>query len=301
MATQTSQTLNAALLVPGLKEVFFNKYGQWPEEFRMFLNVDGSKRAFEEKMLVAAFGQTQVKPEGTATAFEDLTDRAPIRLTHVARGLGFRVTREAMDDELYNIINQAPASLARSVRQTKEVIGAAPLNNAFSSSFLGLDGVSLVNDAHPLLGGGTFDNKLTADLTPTSVRAALIAAEKYIDDKGFNIMLRMTQMVVPPDLMFKAREILGSQQKPFTSDNELNVLKDVGLQSLVLHFLTSTTAWFLLAAKADHSLQYFERVTPTFEEADDFDTGDAKFKTYHRDISGFWNHFGVIGSDGTGA
>lgn len=298
--TTTRDTLDSALLVPGLKQVFFNEYADWPEEFRQFQNVEGSKRSFEEKMLVAAFGLTQIKPEGTGMSFDDLTDRPPIRLTHVARGLGFRVTREAMDDELYNVINQAPASLSRSVRQTKEIIGVAPLNNAFDSNFLGMDGEELCHDAHPLLGGGTFDNKLTSDLTPTAIRAALIAAEKYIDDKGLNIMVRMTQLIVPPDLMFKAREILGSQLKPFTSDNEINVLKEQGLSSLVLHFLTSTTAWFLLSDKRDHSLQYFERILPTFENADDFHTGDALFKTYHRDSAGFWNHFGIIGSDGTG-
>jgi hypothetical protein len=299
--TTTRDTLDSATLVPGLRKIFFNEYDQWPEEFRTFQNVETSGRSFEEKMKVAAFGATQVKPEGTATTYEDLIDRAPIRLTHVARSLGFRVTREAKDDHLYQVINEAPSALSRSVRQTKEIIGAAPLNNAFDSSFTGLDGEELCHDAHPLLGGGTFDNLLTAQLTQTSVRAGLIAAEKYIDDKGLNIMIRMAWLAVPSDLMFDAREILGSQLRPFTSDNEMNVLKDAGLRSLVLHFLTSTTAWFLLAEKKDHRLQYFERVMPTFENADDFDTGDSKFKTYHRDSSGFWDHFGIVGSDGTGA
>lgn len=299
--TTTSQTLNSAMFAPGLKKVFFNEYAEWPPEYPQFQNVETSKRSFEEKMLVAAFGTTQVKPEGTGTAFEDLTDRAPLRQTHVARSLGFRVTREAMDDELYGIINQAPASLSRSVRQTKEIVGAAPLNNAFDSNFLGIDGEELCHDAHPLLGGQTFDNKLTSDLTPTAMRAALIAAEKYIDEKGLNIMIRIKHLAVPSDLMFKAREILGSQLKPFTSDNEINVLREQGLTSLVLHFLTSTTAWFLLSDKRDHSLQFFDRITPTFEDADDFATGDALFKTYHRESSGFVHHYGIIGSDGTGA
>lgn len=299
--TTTSQTLDSATLVPGLKQIFFNDYAQWPTEYATFLNVETSKRAFEEKMLAAAFGLTQLKPEGTGTSFEDLTDRAPIRLTHVARSLGFRVTREAMDDELYGIINAAPASLQRSVNQTKEIIGASVLNNAFDSNFTGLDGTELCADTHTRLGGGTFDNKLTAELTPTSLRAALIAAEKYTDEKGLNIMVPMRHLVVPVDLMFKAREILGSTLKPFTSDNEINVLKEQGLTSLVLHFLTSTTAWFLLSDKRDHSLQYFERVRPTFENSDEFSTGDALFKTYHRDSSGFWHDYGVIGSTGAGA
>jgi hypothetical protein len=298
--TTSRSTLNSATLVPGLRKIYFNTYDQWPEEFRGYLNVDTSKRSFEEQMKVAAFGLTQVKPEGTGTTYEDLTDRAPIRLTHVARSLGFRVTREAMDDELYGVINKAPAALSRSVRQSKETIGASPFNNAFSASFTGLDGVALCHDAHPLLGGGTFDNKLTADLTPTSLRAALVAAEKYVDDKGMPIMVKMRWLIVPPDLMYKAREILGSANVPYKADNEINVLRNE-LQSMVLHFLTSTTAWFVIADKGQHSLQYFERVTPTFENADDFDTGDSKFKTYHRDSAGFWDHFGVIGSDGTAA
>lgn len=298
--TTTRSTIDSQILVPGLKEVFFNEYSQWPEEFSIFLNVDTSKRSYEEKMLVAAFGLTQIKAEGTGIGYEDLTSRPPVRLTHVSRALGFRITREAMDDELYGVFKAAPSALSRSVRQTQEIIGGSVLNNAFSSSFTGLDGVSLCNTAHPLLSGGTFSNKLTNDLTPTGLRAALIAAEKYVDEKGLNIMIRVKHLVVPPDQMFKARECLGSEKKPYSSDNEINVLRDQGLSSFVWHFATSTTAWFLLADKRDHKLQYFKRVSPTFENADDFDTGDAKFKTYHRDIAGFWHHFGVIGSDGTG-
>jgi hypothetical protein len=299
--TMTSQSLNAAILVPGLSKVYFNEYNQWPEEFRQFLNVEGSKRSFEERMLVAALGLTQVKPEGFGITYEDLLDRPPIRMTHVARALGYRCTREAKDDDMYNVIADGARALARSVRQTKELIGAAPLNNAFNAAFTGLDGVSLCNTAHPLLGGGTFSNMLSATLSPTSLRALLIAAEKAVDDKGLNVMIPMRHLVVPVDLRYRAMQILGSPLEPFKADNEINPLRELGLKAMTLHFLTSAVACFLLADKSQHALQYYERVKPEFEGADDFDTGDSKFKTYHRDSSGFWHHWGVFGLDGTGS
>jgi hypothetical protein len=280
--------------------VFFNEYGQWPEEFSMVANVKTSKRSYEEAMMVVAFGSTQVKPEGTGTTYEDLVDYAPIRATMVSRGLGFRVTREARDDEMYDIINQAPASLSRSVRQTREAVGISPLNNAFNASFPVIDGKALCAVDHPLKGGGTFSNKLSADLTATSLKAALIAADKWIDDRGMNIMVRMENLWVPSDLQWKAEEILRSSQMPYNWDNTVNVLRGK-LTPHVLHYLTSLTAWFVGSSKNDHGICFYDRTSPTYENADDFDTGDEKYKTFHREAAIAWHHYGFIGSDGLGS
>lgn len=299
MTTQRN-TLRSELYAPGLAKVYFNEYSQWPEEFSKVATVKSSKRSFEEAMMVVAFAGTQTKPEGTGVAYEDLTDYAPIRATMVTRALGFRVTEEAREDELYDIINQAPGALARSVRQTREAVGISPLNNAFSTSFLVLDGKPLAATDHPLKGGGTFSNKLTSDLTVTALKAALIAADKWIDDKGMNIMLRMTSLVVPPDLQWKAEEILKSAQMPYVFDNTTNVLRGK-LNPMVLHYLTSSTAWGVLSDKSQHGICFYDRVSPTFQNADDFDTGDEKYKTRHREAAVAWHHYGVIMSDGTGS
>lgn len=298
--TTTRSTLRSELFVPGLAKVFFNEYGQWPEEYSMVATVKTSKRSFEEAMMVVAFSGTQVKPEGTGTTFEDLTDYAPIRATMVSRGLGFRVTREARDDELYNIIDAAPSSLARSVRQTREAVGVSPLNNAFNAAFPVIDGKALCATDHPLKGGGTFSNKLSSDLTVTALKAALIAADKWIDDKGMNIMVRMMSLFTPSDLQWKAEEIMKSNLMPYVFDNTTNVLRGK-LMPHVLHYLTSTTAWFVLSAKQDHGICFYDRTSPTYENADDFATGDEMYKTFHREAAIAWHHYGVIGSDGFGA
>lgn len=298
--TTNRNTLNSALYAPGLAKVFFNEYGQWPEEFSAIANVKNSKRSYEEAMMVVAFAGTQNKPEGTGVAYEDLTDYAPIRATMVTRALGFRVTEEAREDELYDVINQAPGALARSVRATREAVGVSPLNNAFSSSFTVIDGKALCATDHPLKGGGTFSNKLTSDLTTTALKAALIAADKWIDDKGMPIMLRMEMLAVPSDQQWKAEEIMKSNLLPYVFDNTTNVLRGK-LNPKVFHFFTSNSAWFILASKAQHGICFYDRVSPTFQNADDFDTGDEKYKTRHREAAIAWHHYGVIGSDGTGS
>lgn len=298
--TTTRSTLRSELYAPGLAKVFFNEYGQWPEEFSMAATVKTSKRSFEEAMMVVAFAGTQTKPEGTGVTFEDLTDYAPIRATMVTRALGFRVTEEAREDELYDIINQAPAALSRSVRATREAVGISPLNKAFDAAVTVIDGKSLCATDHPLKGGGTFSNKLTSDLTVTALKAALIAADKWIDDKGMPIMIRMEQIAVPSDLQWKAEEILKSAQMPYVFDNTTNVLRGK-LNPKIYHFFTSTSAWFVLSAKSQHGICFYDRVSPTFQNADDFDTGDEKYKTRHREVAVAWHHYGVIGSDGTGS
>ena len=292
--------MRSELYAPGLARVYFNEYGQWPEEFSIVATVKGSKRSFEEAMMVVAFGATQTKPEGTGTAFEDLTDYPPVRATMVSRGLGFRVTREARDDELYDIIESAPSALARSVRQTREAVGISPLNQAFNASFPVMDGKALCATDHPLKGGGTFSNKLSADLTVTALKAALIAADKWIDDRGMNIMVPMRHLFVPSDLQWKAEEIMKSNLMPYVFDNTTNVLRGK-LTPQVLHFLTSMTAWFVASDKKDHGVCFYDRTSPTFENADDFTTGDEMYKTFHREAAIAFHHYGFIGSDGLGA
>lgn len=299
MTTQRN-TLRSELYAPGLAKVFFNEYAMFPAEGSEVVNVKTSKRSFEEAMMVVAFGATQTKPEGTGVAYEDLSDYAPIRVTMVSRALGFRVTVEARDDEMYGVIDSAPGALSRSVRQTREAVMMSPFNNAFSSSFPVIDGKALCAIDHPLKGGGTFSNKLTADLSPTSLKAALIAADKWIDDKGMPIMIPMVNLVIPVDLQFRAGEIFGSSQMPYNWDNTINVLRNK-LQPKAMHFLTSTSAWFVTARKEQHGICFYDRRKPSFENADDFDTGDEKYKTFHREASVAWHHMGVIGSDGTGS
>lgn len=297
--TTTRSTLNAATLVPGLRGIYMNDYAMQPDEFDLFSTVETSDRAFEEKMQIISFGATQVKNEGQGINYEDLSDRPPIRVTHVARALGYRVTHEALKDWKYAPPRDGAKALARSVKQSRNIVGAAPLNNAFNAAFPGLDGKSLCATDHPLSGVATFSNKLTSVLSPSALKAMLTIFDNMVDDKGFPIVLGAKWLVVPTALRWVGIEILGSPQVPYKTDNEINVMHNQ-LQQMTLHYLTSTTAWFVLAQKADHSIEFYDREKPSFDGADDFDTGDAKFKAYHRESSCFWHFRGVGGSDGSG-
>lgn len=297
--TTTRSTLNAATLVPGLRGIYMNDYSMYPDEYMAVMNVLTSDRSFEEKMQIIAFGATQTKAEGTGINYEDLSDRAPIRVTHVAKALGYRVTHEAMKDWQYAAPREGAKALARSVKQSRNLVGVAPLNNAFNAAFPTLDGKALCATDHPLVGAGTFSNKLTAVLSPTSMKAALTIFDNFVDDKGFPVVIAARWLAVPTALRWVAKEILASPQVPYKMDNEINVLQNE-LTSIMLHYLLSTTAWFVIANKADHSMEFYDREKPSFEGADDFETGDAKFKAYHRESSIAWHFRGVVGSDGTG-
>lgn len=291
------------LLAPGLHDIFFNRYNQWPDEYSQVFNVLSSNRAYEEDAEVTGLGQLVTKGEGVSITYDDpFQSTNKKRYTHTAFGLGFRVTEELYNDDLYGIIKKMPASLARSAKQTTEVQAWNVFNNAFNAAYAGLDGVALCSTAHPnvRLVGGPYSNRLStdADLSVTSLQAAIELMEGTTDDRDMNIMLKPNMLIVTPSNKWMARELLNSTSKPHTADNEINALKEEELKYFVGHYLTDSDAWFLVSDKADHALNFFWRKRPTFDNSDDFDSGDAKFKATMRFSVGFSGWRGVIGTPG---
>lgn len=292
------------LLAPELSNVFFNKYKQWPEEYNTLFNVESSTRAYEEDVEVAGLGQMVNKPEGVGITYDDPYQSGRVRYTHTTFGLGFRVTDELFNDDLYGVIKKMPQALARSAHQTIEVQGANVLNNAFNTNFnVGLDGVQLISTAHANVKqtGGPYSNRLStdADLSVTSLQSAIILMETTTDDRDLNLQIRPRLLVITPNQKWIARELLKSEYKPHTADNEINAFKDEDLSYTVNHYLTDTNAWFLLADKADHYLKFYWRKKLAFDNDDDFDTGDAKFKATMRLSVGFTNWRGIVGTSGS--
>lgn len=291
------------LLAPGLRKVFFQHLNERPEEFSKIFNMETSSRAYEEDLEIVGLGTMPVKPEGTGITYQDPSQGEKKRYTHVTYGYGYRVTMEMMEDDLYGVMKKMTKELAKGGRNVKEVTAFNLLNNGFTTTFgFPKSGANetLFNTAHTLLGGGTLANRPStdADLGIASLEAAVITFHTWTDEKGIPVVIQPKIVLHHPDNIMTARELLGSQYRPYTGNNEVNAIMKEGLEAFTSHYLTDADAWFLLAGKDDHDLKFFTRRSMAFQNGDDFDTGDAKFKAFQRFSVGVGEWRGVYGTTG---
>jgi len=296
----------AAELEPGLNALFGMEYDQYNQEYAEIFSIEDSSKAFEEEVLIVGFGSAPDKSEGAGVVFDNASESYTARYTHDTVALAFALTEEAVEDNLYDSLGKRyTKALARSMANTKEVKGANVLNNAYSSSYTGGDGVSLVNTAHPLAGGGTDANRAStmADLNETSLEAALVDIATFSDDRGLQISVQPTQIVVPPQLVFIADRILNSPQRSGTADNDINAIKNTGVLPggySVNHYLSDTDAWFVLTSVTDsgEGLKMFQRTSMETNMEPDFSTGNIRYKARERYSFGWSNWRGIYGSQG---
>ncbi len=293
-------------LEPGLNALFGQSYDQYDREYEEIYAMEDSQRAFEEEVLITGFGAAPTKTEGQGVSFDTASEGFTARYTHDTISLAFSLTEEAQEDNLYDSLGKRYVrALARSMAHTKEVKGADVLNNAFSSSFTGGDGVSLINTAHPLAGGGTLANRATtmADLNETSLEDNLIDISTFTDDRGLTISVRATKLVVPPQLVFVADRILNSPARSGTADNDLNAIKNTGVLPggyTVNHYLNDPDAYFILTTvtEAGEGLKMFQRTPMETSMEPDFSTGNIRYKARERYSFGFSDPRGIFGSQG---
>jgi hypothetical protein len=294
-------------LEPGLNSLFglsYDSYG--PNEYESIFAIEDSQRAFEEEVLITGFNTAPVKTEGQGVVFDNASEGFTARYTHDTIALAFALTEEALEDNLYDSLGKRYVkALARSMANTKEVKGADVLNNAFSSSFTGGDGVSLINTSHPLAGGGTAANRATtmADLNETSLEDSLIDISTFTDDKGLTISVQATKLVVPPQLVFVADRILESTLRSGTADNDINAIRNTGVLPqgyTVNHYLSDPDAYFLLTTVTDsgEGLKMFQRSPMETSMEPDFTTGNLRYRARERYSFGFSDWRGVYGSQG---
>ena len=290
-------------LVPGLNALFGLEYDQYPDEHAEIFETESSDRAFEEETLIVGFGNAKVKAEGNAVEFDSASEGFTSRYSHETIALGFALTEEAIEDNLYDRLGaRYTKALARSMAHTKQVKAAAVLNNAFSSSFTGGDGVALVSTAHPLAGGGTLSNRPStySDLNETSLEDALISVSTFTDDKSMILALQGRKLIIPPQLQFVADRLLQTPGRVNTSDNDINAIKNMGMVPegySVNHFLTDNDAWFLLTDCPD-GFKHFERSPLSTSMEGDFNAGNVRFKARERYSFGFSNPRAVFASQG---
>tara|TARA_R100001163_G_scaffold64320_1_gene58274 strand:+ start:598 stop:1515 length:918 start_codon:yes stop_codon:yes gene_type:complete len=293
-------------LEPGLNSLFGLSYDEYDREYEEIFSVEDSNRAFEEEVLITGFGSAPTKSEGQGVSFDNASESYSARYTHDTVALAFALTEEAIEDNLYDSLGKRyTKALAKSMANTKEVKGADILNNAFSSSHTGGDGVSLINTAHPLSGGGTAANRASsmADLNETSLEDALIDISDFTDDRGLTISVQASKMIVPSELVFVAERILNSNLRTGTSDNDLNAVKSTGVLPggySVNHYLTDPDAFFILTSVTDQGdgLKMFQRSGMETSMEPDFATGNIRYKARERYSFGFSDWRGVYGSQG---
>lgn len=290
----------AEWVAPGARKAFHDEYPELKAQYPMIFNILTSKRAFEEELVSAGFGTAGLKPELQDVPMDRPLPVGQIRFTHLTFGLGFEISREMVEDDLYAVTSKMSSrDLARSLRDAEERNAASVLNLAFTTQ-QAYDGVSLINTAHPIVGGGTQSNRPAAD-TDLSVTALQAAMEHFMDmenERGLKIDMNPQLVVVRPEYFWLVNEILGSEFKPFTANNEINVLRSQGLTPFIYRYLTDTDAWFVLAEKSMHKLIFNWRRKPMFE--DDFEKKPSKafFMATERFSQGASDWRGIYGSTG---
>jgi hypothetical protein len=302
MAISRAQLLKE--LLPGLNALFGMEYATYGEEHKEIYEVESSERSFEEETKLSGFSAAPVKAEGTAIAYDNAQEAWTARYNHETIALGFSITEEAIEDNLYDSLSKRyTKSLARGMAYTKQVKAAAVVNNGFSAAYTGGDGVALFSTAHPLVNGGTNSNTFVtqADLNETSLEAAVIQVAGWTDERGLLIAAKPRKLIVPPGLMFVAKRLLDTELRVGTTDNDINALKAMGSIPegyKVNHFLTDVNAWFLLT-DVPNGLKHFVR-TPLANSMDgDFDTGNVRYKSRERYSFGWSDPLGAFGSSGS--
>ena len=301
MAISRAQLLKE--LLPGLNALFGLEYARYGEEHKEIFETETSERSFEEETKLSGFSAAPVKNEGSAIAYDNAQEVFTARYNHETIALGFSLTEEAIEDNLYDSLSaRYTKALARAMAYTKQTKAAAILNNGFDTDYPGGDGQPLFSDAHPLVSGGTNSNipAVATDLNETALENAVIQIAAWTDERGLLIAAKPRKLVIPPSLQFVATRLLETELRVSTADNDINAIKSNGSIPegyTVNHFLTDTDAWFL-TTDVPNGLKHFVR-TPLAQSMDgDFDTGNVRYKSRERYSFGWSDPLGMYGSVG---
>jgi len=290
----------AKALWPGVNAWYGKSYNDYATEWDKLFDKNTSSKAYEEDVGLSSLGLAAVKAEGAPISYDSERQGFTTRYNHVVYALGFVITREAYEDDQYDVVGKKKANaLARSMRQTKEIVAANVYNRATTSGYTGGDGIVLLSASHVNVAGGTYSNIQSADLSEAALEQAFIDIEGFTDDRGLIIAAKPKSLIIPRQLRFEAHRILKSDGRVGTDNNDSNALKDSGLFTniVVNHYLTDVDAWFI-RTDVPEGMKYFERRGDAFEMDNDFDTENAKFKATGRYSFGWSDPRGLYGSMG---
>ena len=300
-------------VTPGLRKVYLSTLENIAKEFRQIFNIipeepgHGAGLNFFEDLRVASLGTFQQKPQGQSILYDLPQEETKVRYTPYTFGLGYRITEEMQEDELYGLVERLTTELGMAAMHQMEVQAFRILNGAFGTTgggtgftVAGFNSEALISTSHALVRGGTSANRAATDLDLgiTSLEAAIDKFETNVNESNMPVPLKPALLLVPPALKWVARELTESELKPYTGNNEVNPLGGEGLQYMLYHYGSSTSNWFLLSPKMQHDMNVWIRRQPRFQVGDDFDTGDAKAKGTFRMAQGHGDWRGIFGSQG---
>jgi hypothetical protein len=300
MAISRAQALKE--LLPGLNALFGLEYKKYENEHVEIYDTENSERSFEEEQKLSGFGAAPVKNEGAAIVYDNAQEAFTARYTHETVAMGFAITEEAMEDNLYDSLSaRYTKALARAMAYTKQVKAASLLNTGFTT-FQSGDGVTLFNTAHPTVSGFTNSNRPTTDvdLNETSLEQAVIDIAAFKDERGLLIAARPRKLIVPPSLMFVATRLLETDQRVGTADNDINAIRSNGSIPggyAVNHYLTDNDAFFI-KTDVPNGMKHFVRTALTTAMDGDFDTGNVRYKSRERYSFGVSDPLGMYASPG---
>lgn len=301
MAISRSQLLKE--LLPGLNALFGLEYAKYGEEHKEIYEQETSDRSFEEETKLSGFGAAPVKQEGGAIEYDAAQEAFTARYTHETVAMGFALTEEAIEDNLYDSLSaRYTKALARAMAYTKQVKGASILNNAFAAGTTYGDGKSLCATDHPLVSGGTNSNRpsVATDLNETSLEAHVIQIADWTDERGLLIAAQPKKLIIPPNLQFVATRLLETEGRVGTADNDVNALANNGSIPggyAINHYLTDTDAYFL-TTDIPNGLKHFVRAPMATSMDADFDTGNSRYKARERYSFGVSDPLAIFGSPG---
>ena len=302
MAISRAQLLKE--LMPGLNALFGLEYKRYQEEHKEIFAIENSERSFEEEVKITGFGPAPVKPEGEAINYDEAQESYVARYTHETIAMGFSITEEAVEDNLYDSLSaRYTKALARSMAHTKQTKGAAVLNHSFDPLYPMGDGVALCSLSHPLVLAGTVNANTPAtpaDLNETALENAATTISLWVDDRGLLVAGKPRKLIIPAGLVFTATRTLRSQYRPGTADNDVNALYTNGTIPdgyFVNHYITDPDAWWLIT-DIPNGLKHFVRVALKTDNDGDFDTGNVRYKARERYSFGASDPLGIYGSPG---
>ena len=290
-------------LEPGLNALFGLEYKQYANEWNEIFDSESSDRAFDEEVMLSGFANAAVKPEGQGVTFDDAQETFTARYTNETIALAFAITEEAIEDNLYDrLASRYTKALARSMASTKNIKGAAVLNNAFDANFAGGDTKALCATDHPTL-AGSFSNELStpAELNETSLEQSLIDIAAFTDERGLKIAAQGTKLIIPSALQFTADRLMNSAGRVGTADNDINAIRNMGMIPQgysVNHYLTNAKKFFIMT-DVPNGLKHFNRSPIKTSMEGDFDTGNVRYKARERYVFGFSDPRGIFGSNAT--
>jgi len=288
-------------MLPAIDEVIMTKYSRFPDEFSEVFRMETSTRSIEQTTEVTGFGQMTVVAEGDNTRYDAPLPAFNKTYVHAQYGLGFKVSKIAMDDDRFGVVRKLGTELGRSAKETVEVSAAAIFNTGFTSA-TGPDGKALFATDHPLVGGGTQTNKLSYATDPdvTSIQLALTDMRQTKDHRGKKLRIPTKQLILPPALEFVGAELLGGPDRADTANHTINAFKRrSGMPSfdswMVWDYLTDPHSWFLEGEKSDTELRFYWREQFGTVHDIDFDSRSVKTAGWARWSCGYSGFYGVYG------